>query len=279
MSPLSRIRSIAATALVLALVGGAALGSPALAEPAAPAIAAKPTIVLVHGAWADSSSWGAVTATLQVAGYVVLVAPNGLRSLSGDAAALSAFVTQRTAGPVVLVGHSYGGAVITNAATTLPSVKALVFIDAFIPDQGESLGSIVAGSTSALNVPDPTSVFDVIGYPNAPAGDAEVYLKASTFSQSFAQDAPALVRNSLAAGQLPITLAALSEPSGAPAWKNIPSWAFVGTQDRVLPAATQLSEARRAGSTITQASASHLSMISKPVQVAAVIIQAAKSVR
>jgi pimeloyl-ACP methyl ester carboxylesterase len=243
-----------------------------------PASKPKPTIVLVHGAWADSSSWAPVTAILEHDGYTVLVAPNALRGLSVDADYLTSFIAQQTTGPVVLVGHSYGGAVVTNSATHDPTVKALVYVDAFVPAKGESLESIIGGSTSALNVADPTTVFAVNGYPKAPEDDADVYLKPATFNQDFAQDLPSSVRTLLAAGQLPITLAALREESGAPAWKTIPSWDVVGTADKVLPEATQLSMATRAGSTVTKLNASHLAMYSKPLQVAAVIEQAAHSV-
>ncbi|NNC10884.1 alpha/beta hydrolase [Planctomonas sp. JC2975] len=249
-----------------------------MASAAPAASTAKPTIVLVHGAWADSSSWAGVTAILQQAGYPVLVAPNDLRSLSGDSAELDSFLAQRTTGPVVLVGHSYGGAVVTDAATTAPNVRALVYVDAFIPDQAESLQTIIGKSTSALNVPDPTTVFDVNTYPGAPQNDADVYLKPSTFAADFAQDVPAAARNVLEAGQLPITLNALGEPSTAPAWKTIPSWAVIGTADKVLPAATQLAMATRAHATITKINASHLSLVSHPLQVAGVILTAARSV-
>ena len=259
---------VAATAALLPVAGAQASTAPA----------PKPTIVLVHGAWADSSSWAPVAITLQRAGFRVLVAPTSLRSLSGDAAALTSFIEQRTSGPVVLVGHSYGGAVVTDAATSDPRVKALVYVDAFMPDQGESLGSIIGTSASALNVADPTSVFDVSAYPDAPKGDAEVYLKASTFDADFAQDVPSVVRDEFEAAQLPVTLAALGQASSAPAWRTIPSWAVVGTQDRVLPGATQLFMANRAHSHITEVAASHLSMVSHPLQVAAVIEHAAASV-
>lgn len=264
---------------VFAILGAAALTavisiSPSTATGPRPA---APTIVLVHGAWADSTSYAPVTALLQGAGYTVLVPPNPLRGLSSDAAYLSSYVAQQTTGPVVLVGHSYGGAVITNAALTDPDVKALVYIDAFMPDQGESLASIIAGSTSALKVADPTTVFNVNGYPGAPAGDADVYLKQSTFNTDFAQDLPTASRNVLSAGQLPITLTALSEPSGNPAWKTVPSWDVVGTADKVLPEATQLAMAARAGSKVTRVDSSHLAMYSRALQVTQVIETAAQS--
>ncbi|WP_426518818.1 alpha/beta fold hydrolase [Diaminobutyricibacter sp. McL0618] len=242
------------------------------------ASATKPTIVLVHGAWADSSSWAPVTAILQAQGYTVLVPPNALRSLASDSAELSAFIQQATTGPVVLVGHSYGGAVITNAATSDPTVKALVYVDAFAPSAGQSVGEIVAGSTSALNVADPTTIFNFVANPSSPPGDVDVYLKSSTFNTVFAQDLPATVRAVLASGQRPIAVGALSEPSGTPAWATIPSWYVVGTADKVIPPATQLQMAATAGSQVTKVDGSHLSMLSRPLQVANVIVQAAHSI-
>ena len=133
----------------------------------------KPTIVLVHGAWADASSWNAVVSALQSQGFTVLAPPNLLRGVATDAAYIASFLAQRTSGPVVLVGHSYGGFVITNAGTGGGDVRALVYVDAFIPDEGENVFQILGGSGSAFDIPDPTQVFDIVGYPNAPEGDAE----------------------------------------------------------------------------------------------------------
>jgi pimeloyl-ACP methyl ester carboxylesterase len=137
----------------------------------------KPTIVLVHGAWADTSSWSPVTEQLQREGYQVLVPPNPLRSLSGDAAYLSAFLRDWTSGPVVLVGHSYDSAVITNAGASDPDVKALVYIDAFVPDQGESVLDLASAKPGSDLAGDPTTVFDFVSYPGAPQGDADLYVK------------------------------------------------------------------------------------------------------
>lgn len=277
-----RRRTIAATVAALAIAAGA-ITFPLQAASAdghrhhqpAP----KPTVVLVHGAWADSSSFAPVTAALQRAGYPVLVPPNDLRGIAPDAAALSAYLAQRTSGPVVLVGHSYGGAVITNAGASDPDVKALVYIDAFLPDQGETINDLLAGSGSALTA-DPATLFDIVAPPGATSqAQYQVYLKPSTFATSFAQDVPAATRNVLAAGQLPPLLGALAEPSGAPAWKTIRSWDVVGTQDKVIPPATQYEMAKRAGSTIVPVRASHLSMISQPAAITAVIERAAATVR
>ncbi|MBU2664121.1 alpha/beta hydrolase [Actinoplanes bogorensis] len=224
----------------------------------------RPTIVLVHGAWADASSWNAVATTLQDQGFTVLAPTNLLRGPATDAAYVSSFLAQRTSGPVVLAGHSYGGFVITNAATGGGDVRALVYVDAFVPDEGETVFQILGGSGSAFDVPDPTTVFDIAGYPGAPEGDAEAFLKPDTVHNSFAQDLPASDRWLIAAGQRPITLSANTTPSPGAAWKTLPSWAVVGTEDRVIPAGTQRSMAERAGAKITDVSASHVSMVSQP---------------
>jgi pimeloyl-ACP methyl ester carboxylesterase len=232
----------------------------------------KPTIVLVHGAWADTSSWDKVRQELQHDGYTVLVPANPLRGLSSDASYLSSYLAQRTSGPVVLVGHSYGGAVITNAALSDPQVKALVYVDAFMPDLGESIGSIVGSSTSALNVPDPTSVYDVVGYSD---GSADAYLKPAVVQNDLAQDLSSSEQQTLIADQRPIALSAVSEQSGTPAWKTIKSFSVIGTQDKVLPEATQLQEAHRANSVITLVNGSHMSLISQSHKVAQAIENAA----
>jgi len=224
----------------------------------------NPTIVLVHGAWADASSWNAVGTGLQSQGFTVLAPPNLLRAVAIDAPYISSFITQRTSGPVVLVGHSYGGFVITNAATGLDRVKALVYVDAFAPEEGENVFQILGGSGSAFDIPDPTAVFDIVGYPGAPEGDAEAFLKPDTVHNSFAQDLPEADRRLIAAGQRPITLSANTTPSGPSAWKGVPSWAVIGTEDRVIPPDTQRSMAERAGATITEVAGSHVSMVSHP---------------
>ena len=150
----------------------------------------KPTIVLVHGAWADGSSWNAVSKELQGQGFTVLTPPNLLHGVESDAAYVASFLAQRTTGPVVLVGHSYGGVVITNAGAAGGDVKALVYVDAFIPEVGETTFQILGGSGSAFDIPDPSVVFDIVGYPGAPEGDAEAFLKPATVHESFARDLP-----------------------------------------------------------------------------------------
>jgi pimeloyl-ACP methyl ester carboxylesterase len=233
---------------------------------------AKPTIVLVHGAWADGSSWNAVSTELQGQGFTVLTPPNLPRGVTTDAPYFASFLAQRTKGPVVLVGHSYGGFVITNAALAGGDVKALVYVDAFMPDEGETTFVVLGDSGSALAVPDPTTVLDVVGYPGAPEGDADAYLKPDVVHTAFAPDLPEADRWLIAASQRPLTLAANTIPSGVPAWKTLPSWAVIGTEDRIIPPAAQRRMAGRAGATITEVDSSHVSMVSHPdVSVAAIL--------
>lgn len=215
---------------------------------------------------------------LQNEGYNVVVPPNPLRGLQSDSAYLAAYLQQATTGPLLLVGHSYGGAVITNAALADPDVLGLVYIDAFAPAEGETTGGIIAGSTSVLNVPDPTTVFNAVAYPGAEHGDVDLYLKQEVFNRSFAQDVPPTVRAVLAAGQRPAAFFTNVDPSGPPAWATLPSWYVLGTLDKVIPPKTQREQAERAGSTIVEVRAGHLPMISAPVQVARVIERAANSV-
>jgi pimeloyl-ACP methyl ester carboxylesterase len=238
----------------------------------------KPTIVLVHGAWADGSSWNAVAAELQSRGFTVLAPPNLLRGLPIDAAYITSVLAQRTSGPVVLVGHSYGGFVITNAATGGGDVRALVYVDAFVPDSGETVFQILGGSGSALDVPDPTTVLDLVGYPGAPEGDLEAFLKPDTVHNSFAQDLPEEDRWLIVASQRPVTLSANTTPCATAAWKTLPSWAVVGTEDRVIPPQTQRRMAERAGATITEVAGSHVSMVSHAQVTIDAIVAAAAAV-
>lgn len=237
----------------------------------------NPTIVMVHGAWADASSWNAVASDLQGRGFTVLAPPNLLRGVTTDAPYIASFLAQRTTGPVVLVGHSYGGFVITNATNGSADVKALVYVDAFCPDEGETAIQILGGSGSALDVPDPTTVLDLVAYPGAPEGDADAFLKPETVHNAFAPDLPEPDRALIAEGQRPIALSAYTIASGAPAWKGIPTWTVVGTADRVIPADTQRRMAQRAGATITDVAASHVSMVSRPQATIDAILAAAAS--
>ncbi len=240
----------------------------------------EPTIVLVHGAWADASSWDGVIARLQADGFAAIAAPNPLRGLAVDSSYLADFLSS-IQGPIVLVGHSYGGMVITNAATGNPNVKALVYVDAFLPAPGETaFGLTGAQPGSCLGS---ANAFTAVPYPGAAAGDFDTYLKTGSdvpypgFAQCFANDLPAGAAAVLAATQSPIAFSAGSDPSGAPAWQTIPSWDVIGTADHVIPPAEQLFMAQRAGAHITEVSASHLSLISQPGTVTRVILAAARA--
>jgi pimeloyl-ACP methyl ester carboxylesterase len=238
----------------------------------------RPTIVLVHGAWADGSSWSGVTARLQEAGYTVDVPPNPLRGLQADTEYLKDYLGT-ISGPIVLVGHSYGGAVITDAATGNAEVKALVYVDAFIPDQGESLLSLLTPKDPSEPGLNPEELFNFVPFPGAPQGVSDLYLKPEVFAAALANDLPARQAAVLAATQRPIASNALAEKSTAPAWKTIPSWDVIGTEDHILPQQLQEFMAKRAGSRVTDVKASHLSLISQPKVVAGVITAAAEHVR
>ena len=266
----------AGLALVAAVaVPGQLAFARAVNSPAASAGAPKPTIVLVHGAWADSGSWNSVTAILQKAGYTVYAPPDPLMGLPYDAATIADFLHTIT-GPIVLVGHSYGGAVITNAATGDSQVKALVYDDAFIPAQGETVVDLTKPG-SCFAVKDLTKVFNFVPFPGAPSGVVDAYVKQSVFPGCFANGLPAADGAVLAATQRPLATSALMDKSGTPAWRTIPSWAVIGTHDHVITPAEQLFMAHRAHAHITKIPAPHLSMISNPGVVASVIIQAARA--
>jgi pimeloyl-ACP methyl ester carboxylesterase len=235
---------------------------------------ARPTIVLVHGSWADASSWNRVTQRLHDDGYTVRAIPNPLRSVAGDAASVRTFL-QTLTGPVVLVGHSYGGFVITNAATGLTNVKALVYINAFAPDTGETPFQLV-GPDSALAA-DPTTVFDFVPATLPPTPDTDVYLKRSTVFTSFATGLSDNDKELVYATQRPGLLGALNEPSATPAWKTFPSWSAIGTKDQIIPASSQRAMSKRAGAKITEYDAGHLGLMTNPKVVTTVIEQAARS--
>jgi pimeloyl-ACP methyl ester carboxylesterase len=259
-----------ATVASVALVGIASADS-ATAKPTKPA---KPTVVIVHGAWTDASSFTSVEKILTKDGYPVLDFANPLRSLSGDSEYLASFLAARTTGPVVLVGHSYGGAVISEAALSDPDVKSLVYVDAFVPAEGESLLDLL----NSAGPVDPTQLFDTIPYPGAAEGDVDLYLKHEAFGPGFANGLSKTEQASFYAKQRPITFSAVNEKASATeAWKTLPSWYVAGTQDASIPLTLQLQMAERAGSTVTEVKAGHLAMVKEPNKVAKVIETAANS--
>ncbi|ORV29837.1 alpha/beta hydrolase [Mycolicibacterium confluentis] len=237
----------------------------------------RPTIVLVHGAWADTSSWDGEVSALQHQGYDVRAIANPLENLTTDSQYVASFLKTVT-GPVVLVGHSYGGSVITNAAATEPNVKALVYVDAAAPDVGETNGSL-SGADSVLKQRPETELFDKLPYPGAPAGAMDLYLKKDIFLQHFANDLPTDVATRLWATQRTASTAAFDTPSKYAAWKTIPSWYFISSGDQIITPASEEAMANRAHSHVTMFDGgSHLTLISHPDAVTAVIEQAAESV-
>jgi len=250
-------------------------GAPAPAVRAEPP--AQPTVVMVHGAWADTSSWNGEVSALEAKGFVARAIANPLRNLVTDARSVASFL-QTIAGPVVLVGHSYGGAVISEAAASSPNVKALVYVDAFIPEVGESAIDL-NGDGSILNTLPEEQLFDPTPDRDAADGTVDLLLKKAVFQHHFASDIPADQSSLLWATQRVTSTAAVRTPNTFTAWKTVPSWAFVSTGDRIITAASKQSMAQRAGANVTTFDGgSHLTLVSHPGAVAAVIETAAAAV-
>ncbi len=255
--------------IALSLIAAAGIAGGAHAQ-TAPASARLPTVILVHGAFAGSSSWNGVIGELAADGYPVVAVANPLRGLRTDADYV-ARVAESVPGPVVLVGHSYGGEVITVAGTDARKVKALVFVAGLAPDSGESaasLGERFPGGTLGQALAPPVPQAD---------GTEDLYIRQEIFRAQFAADVPGDEAREMAVTQRPITRTALSEASGAPAWKTIPSWFIYGSLDRNIPRSLHAFMAQRAkGKQIIEIEgASHVVMISHPHEVAALIERAA----
>jgi pimeloyl-ACP methyl ester carboxylesterase len=255
---------LGATAMATAVAQGGGSASPADGT----------TVVLVHGAFADSASWNGVVPLLQNRGLRVVSVANPLRSLRGDADYLGQLVDSMP-GPVVLVGHSYGGAVITNAATGRKNVKALVYVAAFVPDAGETalaLAGKFPGGTLGEALDQPVMLAD---------GGKDLYIQQAKFHQQFAADVPKAAAALMAAAQRPIAEAALTQASGAPAWKDVASWSIYGTADKNIPPAAMRFMSERAGArkVVEVKDASHVVMVSHPDKVAALIVEAATTSR
>ena len=269
------------TALAAALAAG--LGISLLSQGASATTGGKngdrhtqPTIVLVHGAWADGTGWAPVIRRLQSEGYKNVVAPaNELRSLPGDSTYIAGFL-KSIKGPIVLVGHSYGGAVITNAATGNPNVKALVYIAGFAPDTDETINSILARFPGSELGPDTTTA---VPFSTGTTSGTDIYIKPDSFREVFLSDfLPQKQALVMAASQRPLAASVLDEPSGPPAWKTIPSWYMVAEQDHTIPPDAERFMAARAHAHTVEANAPHLAYATDPGGVTRLIDQAIGSV-
>jgi pimeloyl-ACP methyl ester carboxylesterase len=235
----------------------------------------QPTVVLFHGAWADGSGWSKVISSLQEDGYSVVAPAVGLLSLHADITAAGKFIGD-IQGPVLLVGHSYGGAVITGAASGHANVKGLVYLAAFALDTGESLFGLVNQFGAQYGPAYAGQFFR----PNGPFDDPQtlVYLERANFGSAFVQDIEAERAAVLGSTQRPIAVAAFGEPlQGAPAWRGLRSWYQVSTEDRVLQPEAQRWMAQRMGAEVVEVESSHASLISQPQAIAKLIKQAAKA--
>jgi pimeloyl-ACP methyl ester carboxylesterase len=239
------------------LTVSAALGVSACAT--TPADAPVRNIVLVHGAWADGSGWAGVYRSLSARGYNVSVVQNPLTSLADDVAAVNR-VLARQDGPALLVGHSYGGAVITEAGVAA-NVAGLVYVAAFAPDVGESVSSLIAGGAPP---------------PLQPSSDGFLFFDPAIFPQAFAQDLEPAQAAFLAAAQIPTAAVAFGTPVANAAWRSKPSWYVVASNDRIIPPAAQRQMATRANATITEIAGSHAVYVSQPEAVANAIAAAAR---
>jgi pimeloyl-ACP methyl ester carboxylesterase len=233
------------------------------------------TVVLVHGAFADGSSWNGVTERLQAAGIAVRAVVNPLRGIGADSAYVASVFSQ-IPGPVLAVGHSYGGAIITNAATNAGNVVGLVYVAAFAPDEGETLGAIEGDSTdSVLNAAIRPSNYPI---GTGPETAVELSIDPASFHDAFASDLPEKSAAVLCAAQRPVAAGAFDEPTGPPAWKKLPAWAVVATGDKAAGADVVRSMAQRAKAQITEVEGSHVIMISQPQVVADTIMKALQAV-
>ncbi|WP_225625956.1 alpha/beta fold hydrolase [Streptomyces werraensis] len=259
-------RRVALAAGAVALLGATTVPAVATSN-SVQASSPKPTVVLVHGAWADSSSWSPVMERLRKDGYPVRAIANPLQGLTSDTAYVSSYLATID-GPVVLVGHSYGGAVITNVAASDPDVKALVYIAGFIPAKGETVGELAAKSSPPIplvstNVPD----------------GAEVSIDPDHFREAFAGDVDPTTAANLAAAQRPANTKAVSDASVAEAYRTIPSWSLITRQDHAIAPDLQRFMSKRAGANTEEVNASHAVMISRPGAVTKIIEDASHSTR
>lgn len=240
-----------------------------------PAPSGPLTVVLLHGAFADASGWAGVIERLQARGLQVTAPANPLRGISIDSAYIASLLNQ-IPGPVLAVAHSYGGAVITNAAANAPNVVGLVYVCAFVLDEGERGGEVAATSKDSII----GTLLVPLKYPTGQGDETavEFAINPAGFRDAFAADLPPEQTAVMAASQRPLSELAFSEPSGRPAWKNLPSWAVVATGDKTVGTDIVRSMAERAGATITEVESSHAVMISQPQVVTDVILTAVAAV-
>ena len=233
---------------------------------------ARPTVVLVHAAFAESSSWNDVIVRLQGQGYTVIAAANPIRSVSGDAEFVAS-IFEAVEGPIVLVGHSYGGIVITNAVRDEENVKALVYVAGFAPDEGENIGELSARYPGA-------TLGETLWTVPLSDGSNDLYIRQDLYHQQFAEDVPAGQTALMAVGQRPLRDVAVDEGSGPPAWRSIPSWFVFGELDKNIPVAAHrfMAERAEARETVEIEGASHAVGVSHPDEVADTILRAAKAV-
>ncbi|ROO84266.1 pimeloyl-ACP methyl ester carboxylesterase [Actinocorallia herbida] len=259
------------TAVTLA-VGLGVAAAPSTAKPGGTPAAPKPTIVLVHGVFADASGWNSVIAKLQAQGFPVIAPANPLRTLEGDSDYVSS-VVDSLAGPVIMVGHSYGGAVITNAARGHENVEALVYVAAFAPDEGESPLGLATGFPGG-------ELGGALLIRDFPGGGKDGYIDPAKFRAVFGADLPASTTRLMAATQRPGSVEGLSGLSGVPAWATLPSWYVIPTEDKVIPADAQRFMAERAGSKVLEVKgASHAVLMSRPDTVLRQILAAYTATR
>lgn len=230
----------------------------------------QPTVVLVHGAFADASGWSAVIQRLSAQGYSAFAPANPLRGVISDGDSVRTFLST-IEGPVVLVGHSYGGSVITNASVGADNVRALVFIAAYAPDEGETLGA--AGALDGASN-DLAEHLVVRPYPGAPEGDLDAYIDPAVFHHQFCADLPEDLAAVMAVSQRPVTLSCLGTPSGPAGWKTLPSWYMVASDDNAIPPVAERAMAARAGSTTVEIASSHVAFISHPDETVELILAA-----
>ena len=261
--------AVGVTVAALSGCGGAASGQPV--PPEQPAPANRPTVVLVHGAFADSSSWNGVIEELKRDGYPVIAAANPLRGLHSDAEYVGS-VLDSVSGPVVLAGHSYGGPVMSEAAVGHSNVKALVYIASFILEPGESASQLAGKFPGAQLGP----ALNTVPFPLPHGGTGnDLYIKQDEFRRVFAADVAPEITELMAATQRPITEAALNETATEAAWKSIPSWNMVTTEDLAIPAESMRFMGERANSQTVEIEASHAVTVSHPEAVADLIGEAA----